>query len=91
MQPIGRRTLSTNVQLSERVLRSEVTFLKEQRIVDFTTAGMSLTAQGEVLFTELEEMMKELQGLSSLEKELQDKLGVSKVIIVSGDRRESQK
>ncbi|KMK77488.1 sugar-binding transcriptional regulator [Alkalihalobacillus pseudalcaliphilus] len=89
MQPIGRRTLSTNVQLSERVLRSEVTFLKEQRIVDFTTAGMSLTAQGEVLFTELEEMMKELQGLSSLEKELQDKLGVSKVIIVSGDSDEN--
>ncbi|WP_413378491.1 sugar-binding transcriptional regulator [Alkalihalobacillus sp. 1P02AB] len=89
MQPIGRRSLSANIQLSERVLRSEVTFLKDQRLVDFTTAGMSLTEQGERLFLELEEMMKELLGLSSLEKELEQRLGVPKVIVVSGDSDEN--
>ncbi|GAF65613.1 sugar binding transcriptional regulator [Bacillus sp. TS-2] len=85
MQPIGRRNLSSNLQISERVLRSEVTFLKEQRLVHFATSGMSLTEQGELLFIELEEMMKELLGLSTLEQRLQSKLGVTKVIVVSGD------
>lgn len=35
MQPIGRRTLSLNLGISERVLRSEVQFLKEQHLLAF--------------------------------------------------------
>ncbi|WP_088104154.1 sugar-binding transcriptional regulator [Halalkalibacter urbisdiaboli] len=85
MQPIGRRSLSSNIQLSERVLRSEVNFLKEQGLVHFASAGMSITADGEALFLQLEDMMKELLGLRSLETELEQKLGVKKVLVVSGN------
>jgi central glycolytic genes regulator len=85
MQPIGRRSLSSNLQVSERVLRSEVTFLKEQGLVHFASAGMSLTADGETLFDQLEEIMKDLLGLRSLETELERKLGVKKALVVSGN------
>ncbi|WP_100405401.1 sugar-binding transcriptional regulator [Bacillus solitudinis] len=85
MQPIGRRSLSSNIQLSERVLRSEVNFLKEQGLVLFASAGMSITDDGEVLLIQLEDMMKELLGLRSLETELEEKLGVKKALVVSGD------
>ncbi|NEU30154.1 hypothetical protein GN156_05085 [bacterium LRH843] len=85
MQPIGRRSLSANLQLSERVLRGEVTFLKDQGLVQFATAGMSVTEEGEQLFEQLEGVMKELQGLSELEMKLEQFLGVNQVIVVAGD------
>ncbi len=85
MQPIGRRSLSANLQLSERVLRGEVTFLKEQGLVHFATSGMSITEEGEKLFEKLEEMMKELLGLRELETQLEKELGVGQVIVVAGN------
>lgn len=85
MQPIGRRTLATNLQTSERIVRGEVTLLKEQGLIDLTTAGMTMTAVGETVFLELEGMMSELLGLRSLEERLKQKLGVSQVIVVAGD------
>ncbi|MCM3760614.1 hypothetical protein M3212_07420 [Alkalihalobacillus oceani] len=88
MQPIGRRSLSTNLQLSERVLRGEVTFLKEQGLVHFATAGMSVTEEGEQLFSQLEDVMKELLGLRHLEMSLSQQLGVKQVLVVAGDSDE---
>ncbi|ARK32032.1 sugar-binding transcriptional regulator [Halalkalibacter krulwichiae] len=85
MQPIGRRSLSANLQLSERVLRGEVTFLKDQGLVHVATAGMSITEEGEKLFLQLEDMMKDLLGLRELEKKLEADLGVKKVIVVAGN------
>ncbi len=85
MQPIGRRTLATNLQTSERIVRGEVTLLKEQGLIDLTTAGMTMTAVGETVFLELEGMMSELLGLHSLEERLKQKLGVSQAIVVAGD------
>ena len=32
MEPVGRRTLASNLHLTERTLRSEVDFLKEQNL-----------------------------------------------------------
>ncbi|MCH1625758.1 sugar-binding transcriptional regulator [Ferdinandcohnia quinoae] len=85
MQPIGRRSLSTSLGHSERVLRSEVQFLKEQNLVDFSTAGMSLTKEGQQLLVELEEIMKEVSGLRVIEEKLKKKLNLKDVIVVSGD------
>ena len=46
MEPVGRRSLAVTVGLTERVLRSEVEFLKEQKLLFSTSAGMSLTEDG---------------------------------------------
>ncbi|WP_416147153.1 sugar-binding transcriptional regulator [Salipaludibacillus sp. HK11] len=88
MQPIGRRTLATNLDMSERVLRSEVTFLKEQGLVAFAASGMTLTDDGHNLLGQLEVVMKEVFQTRSMEEELQNKLGVSELHIVPGDSDE---
>lgn len=85
MEPIGRRSLSTSLGHSERVLRAEVQFLKEQNLVDFSTSGMTLTKEGKKLLVELEEIMKEVLGLRVLETKLKEKLNVKGVIVVPGD------
>ncbi|MFZ3590142.1 sugar-binding transcriptional regulator [Bacillus sp. DJP31] len=84
-EPIGRRALTLALGITERVLRSEVDFLKEQNLLAMATSGMSLTEKGQTVLIELEDMMKELTGLTLLEQELQQKLKIKKVIVVSGD------
>lgn len=88
MQPIGRRTLSSNLEMSERVLRSEVTFLKDQGLVGFASSGMTLTKDGHNLLIQLEVVMKEVFQTQTMESEIQHKLGISEVHIVPGDSDE---
>ncbi|MDQ0225331.1 sugar-binding transcriptional regulator [Metabacillus niabensis] len=85
MQPIGRRSLSTSLGLSERILRNEVQFLKDQKLIDIQVSGMSLTKDGKSLLKSLEEMMKDVLGLTVLESTLKEKFKLEKVIVVSGD------
>ncbi|GGE81488.1 sugar-binding transcriptional regulator [Priestia taiwanensis] len=89
MQPIGRRSLSASLGLTERVLRSEVLFLKEQHLINIEASGMTITEEGAMLLVALEEFMKKLTGLTTLEEELKEKLNVKQIIIVSGDSDES--
>ncbi|MGJ9385122.1 sugar-binding transcriptional regulator [Salipaludibacillus sp. CF4.18] len=88
MQPIGRRTLASNLELSERILRSEVTFLKEQGLVDFASSGMTLTDEGNNLLGQLEDVMKEVFDTRAMEEDLQKKLGIPEVHIVPGNSDE---
>lgn len=85
MQPIGRRSLAPSLGMSERVLRADVEFLKEQNLVFIHSTGMSLSPEGENILRELEDFMHEFTGLKDLEQELKEKLGLQNVIVVSGD------
>jgi len=89
MQPVGRRSLTAAVKLTERVLRGEVDFLRAQGLVHVDPSGMRLTDQGTELLFEMEPLMKEWFGLSQMEAELKAFLGVREVIIVPGDADES--
>lgn len=89
MEPVGRRSLATSLSLTERVLRSEVEFLKNQNLISITSLGMSLTVDGKELLEKLGSFMRDITGIAVLEKELQRKLGIHKVIVVSGDSDES--
>ena len=53
MEPVGRRSLASTLGLTERVLRSEVDFLKEQKLLFSTSAGMGLTDEGKDLLEEI--------------------------------------
>jgi central glycolytic genes regulator len=85
MQPVGRRSLAGSLGLTERVLRSEVEFLKEQELIEIANVGMSLTPDGQQLLEKLETVMRDLAGISELEQQLKELLGIQKVIVVSGD------
>ena len=49
-EPVGRRTLSNILDISERVVRSETEFLKEQGLIDVAVSGMTITYEGIKLF-----------------------------------------
>ncbi|WP_346890312.1 sugar-binding domain-containing protein [Clostridium sp. UBA1056] len=84
-EPIGRRSLSTIVNLSERVVRSETNFLKMQGLIDIKSSGMYITEEGEEIFSELKAFMKEISGLDSMEEKLKDLLKVRDVIVINGN------
>ncbi|NHC39255.1 hypothetical protein G6549_04705 [Bacillus sp. MM2020_1] len=89
MQPVGRRSLAVSLGYTERVLRGEVDFLREQNLIYTNNVGMSLTTEGKNLLEDLEGFMRELKGIDVMELELKHKLGIKKVIIVPGDSDES--
>jgi central glycolytic genes regulator len=89
MQPVGRRSLASSLGLTERILRSEVDFLKEQNLVFTNNIGMSLTSDGKNLLEDLEGFMRELKGIDVMELELKHRLGIRKAVIVAGDSDES--
>lgn len=84
-QPIGRRALSQELDLGERIVRTEVNFLKDQGLIDINSIGMMVTKEGEAILDNLEEIIHEINGLSSIEEKLQKYLGVIKVIVVPGE------
>ncbi|MBP0726798.1 hypothetical protein J5Y03_16695 [Bacillus sp. RG28] len=88
MQPIGRRNLSTSVGITERVLRSEVSLLKEQHLINVNASGMSLTDEGLDLLQKLEQPMRELFGLKTMEEQLKEQFNLKEVVVVSGDTDE---
>lgn len=85
MQPIGRRSLAASIGLTERVLRSEVQFLKEQQLIDVHPSGMTLTEEGREVLIMLEDVMKEIYGIVELEKKLKENMHLDEVVVVAGD------
>ncbi|HJV45479.1 MAG TPA: sugar-binding domain-containing protein [Bacillota bacterium] len=83
-QPIGRRSLAAVLNTTERILRGEVDFLKDQGLVYVESVGMFLTDSGLEILNTLEDVIKEVYGLSDLESELQRILSVKRVIVVPG-------
>lgn len=89
MEPIGRRSLADNTELTERLIRGEIDFFQNQGFIEITAKGMHLTNEGRNVLLQLSDFMKELSGLSVLENRLKEKLNVDKVIIVSGNSDET--
>jgi len=86
---VGRRTLAASLDMTERVLRSELELLRAQGLLDTASSGMTLSASGRQLVEEMEPIVKELFGLSDLEEEVRHAFGLKRVIVVPGDSDES--
>lgn len=84
-EPVGRRALAVALEKGERVVRAQVEFLKNAGFIDFSPMGMTITSVGQLMLTELSEYIKVLHGLTTLEEELSEKLGLRQVIIIPGD------
>lgn len=84
-QPIGRRILANNLNLGERIVRTEINFLKEQGLIEINTPGMTITKSGEQIVNELKDFIHEIKGLSDIENKVRTLLGIKKVIIVPGN------
>lgn len=90
LQPVGRRALADVMQSTERVIRREVEFLREQRLIDANRAGMFVTSDGENMIESFHPFWKEVGGIRQLESEAARRLFVKKVIIVPGNTDESE-
>ncbi|MBM7571052.1 sugar-binding transcriptional regulator [Aquibacillus albus] len=88
MQPIGRRSLADNIELAERIVRSEVDFFNKNGLIEVTAKGMHLTNAGIELLNQLAAFMKEVSGFSVLEQHVKDKLQLNHVIVVPGNSDE---
>lgn len=89
MQPVGRRSLAASLGITERVLRSEVDFLKKQNLLTVSSIGMKLTDDGKEMVEQLTSIMRLVIGLEEMAVELKRRLCVDEVFIVSGDSDES--
>lgn len=82
---VGRRTLASSLDMTERVLRSEVDFLKAQGLLDVESYGMRISESGRELLEAIEPMVRELFGLSELEDRLRARFGMEQAVVVPGD------
>src|SRR5690625_1003206 len=88
--PVGRRGIVTHTGLPERYVRKEIDFLQQQGLIVTTTKGVEITVDGENIIQELHQFIRELIGLTALERKLEEMMLVDKVIIGVGDSAEEQ-
>lgn len=89
-QPVGRRTLASNLSLGERIIRTEVNNLKNQGLIDIDLVGMSITESGKKVVEDLQEFIHEAHGLSEIENNLAERLKIKKVIVIPGNYDEDE-
>ena len=81
-QPIGRRTLARKLNLSIRNVRKHLDFLYDKRYIKITKSGAIITENGEDFLHDLDTYMKEVKDVSNLETEIENYLGIDKVMVV---------
>lgn len=82
--PIGRRGLASKLGLGERIVRTEVNFLKDQNLIEISTPGMTVTSEGIKVLDDLKWFVHESKGLSQVEKNVKELLKIRKVIVIPG-------
>ena len=89
-EPIGRRSLSNILGMSERIIRSETEFLKGQGLIHVDLSGMIITDEGLMLLEDLKEVINNITGISKLEERIKEKLKIKKIIVVPGSYDENE-
>ncbi|EZH66469.1 central glycolytic genes regulator [Bacillaceae bacterium JMAK1] len=87
-EPVGRRALAQEMDISERVLRKEVELFKNEQLLLIETQGMRLTEDGKNLLEALESSIQVLTGRTSLQAKLERALNVKRVIVAPGNSDE---
>ncbi|GGH35793.1 sugar-binding transcriptional regulator [Paenibacillus segetis] len=82
---IGRRTLATSLNMTERVLRAETDLLKAQGLIEIENIGMRISDSGRTLLEKLEPVVKDIFGLANLEEKIRKAYGLQKVVVIAGD------
>ncbi len=89
-EPIGRRILANRLDMGERIVRTEINFLKSQNLIEINTPGMTVTEEGEEIIDKLKSFIHEIKGLSEIESTIKISLGLKDVIVVPGDTDEDK-
>ncbi len=73
------------MEIGERIVRTEINFLKSQSLIDINSSGMTVTKEGEEIIDRLKSFIHEVKGLKEIESILKNKLEIFEVIIVPGN------
>lgn len=84
-QPLGRRTLASKLGETERIVRKEIDFLQGQNLIKVTSKGMYVTKEGKIIIDQFTPIMNNLMGITKLEEQLESRLQIEKVLVVSGN------
>lgn len=84
-QPIGRRMLAEKVRLTERVVRKEVDILKINKLISTSSAGMSLTMDGEETIFQLDDLLEREAYYYELGQKLASYLDVKACEVIPGN------
>lgn len=88
-EPVGRRNLANIMGITERIVRSEIEFLKEQGLINVDISGMTVTEEGTKILDDLKNIMNDIMGLSNLQEKVRKKLGIKKVLLIPGSYDEN--
>lgn len=88
-ESVGRRTLATSLDMTERVLRAETDLLKAQGLIEIENVGMRISETGNKLLEYMEPIVKEIFGLANLEEKIRKAYGLRRVMVVPGDSETS--
>lgn len=88
--PVGRRILAANLQIGERIIRSETGVLNQQGLIDVNVDGMTVNYEGKIVLEALKEIIHNIRGLSGVEEYLKKALKLKNVIVVPGDVDKSE-
>lgn len=84
-QPVGRRSLSEFMNLTERVLRSETNTLKKQELIKVKPTGMEITEEGDQLIQSLESYFNMYSDGYHLAQIIKERYQINNVYVVPGD------
>ncbi|WP_077301142.1 sugar-binding transcriptional regulator [Virgibacillus pantothenticus] len=90
LEPIGRRGLAENTNVTERTVRGEIELLQSQDLIQITAKGMFITKEGKLILEQLGAFMSEIMDLRALENKLKDALSIRNVIVVPGNSDEHE-
>ena len=77
----GRRMLALRLDLTERTIRNDVEFLKEEQLIEVNPMGISITDLGIDILDALTNYITQITGLSELQLLLENRLGIQRVLI----------
>lgn len=77
----GRRMLANKLDLTERTIRNDIEFLKDEHLIDVNPMGMTITDIGIEILDTLTSYIIQITGLSSMQKLLASQLGIKQVFI----------
>jgi len=90
-QPVGRRSLSEYMDLTERVLRSETDILKKQELIKVKPTGMEITEEGESTIRQLNSYFNIYSDDHHLAQVIKDQYNIKEVYVIPGDSDTDQK
>ena len=89
LKPVGRHLLAVSTKLSEITIRTHLTIMKEQGLIEIHPSGITLSRKGETLLLSFFDALYKDPTVEEMEEELTKILSMEKVIVIKGDSNSS--